>query len=62
MVATVELGDRYGVVPDLIQIEHRSGAMFPTISQRPSLFYSPTGVSTMQWPYRRTLDPRHPSL
>ncbi|GKV39521.1 hypothetical protein SLEP1_g47279 [Rubroshorea leprosula] len=62
MVTAVELGDRSGVVPDLTQIEHRSGAMFPTVTQQPSLFYWPTGVSTRQWPYRLTLDPRHPSL
>ncbi|GKV39512.1 hypothetical protein SLEP1_g47270 [Rubroshorea leprosula] len=62
MVTTVELEDRSGVVPNLIQIEDRSGAMFPTITQRPSLFYWPSGVSTRQWPYRRTLDTRHPPL
>ncbi|GKV39541.1 hypothetical protein SLEP1_g47299 [Rubroshorea leprosula] len=62
MMTTVELENRSGVVRNLIQIEHRSGAMFPTITQRPSLFYWPTGVSTGQWPYRRTLDPGHPSL
>ncbi|GKV39530.1 hypothetical protein SLEP1_g47288 [Rubroshorea leprosula] len=57
MMTTVELENRSGIVRNLIQIEHRSGAMFPTITQRPSLFYWPTGVSTKQWPYRRTAVP-----
>ncbi|GKV39507.1 hypothetical protein SLEP1_g47265 [Rubroshorea leprosula] len=56
-MTTVELEDRSGVVRNLIQIEHRSGAMFPTITQWPSLFYWPTGISRRQWPYRRTAVP-----